>query len=119
MKIFGNKRRVKSQPEDVQLIEAGLGQAASMISDNATTSLLDGRWGDVVADLAQASRQTQISLHEAIEKALTEGETFQTLASESHLSPEYLKEAYERFDRGMWAQPGPDEHGREPWRVLG
>lgn len=30
-----------------------------------------------------------------------------------------MREAYERFDRGMWAQAGPDEHGREPWRVLG
>lgn len=100
-------------------MDAGLTVAADMIADNAAKSLRDGRWADLVADLVEANRRTQISLHEAVEKALAEGNTFETLANDSHLSPEYLQAAYQQFNREMWAQPGPDKEGREPWRVLG
>lgn len=117
MKILRNTAR--SLPGDRQMMDAGLTVAASMVSDNAAESLRDGRWSDLVADLAEANRRTQICLYDAIERALAEGESFESLANESHLSPEYLRKAYERFDREMWAQAGPDEHGREPWRVLG
>lgn len=87
----------------------GLTMAATMISDNAATSLRDGRWRHLVADLAEANRRAQISLHDAFERGLAEGETFERLAAEAHLSPEYLRAAYEQFDRSMWAQAGPDQ----------
>ncbi|MCQ4045780.1 hypothetical protein ACFOSC_27815 [Streptantibioticus rubrisoli] len=117
MRIPGKK--TKELSEDLQTMDAGLAMAADLIADNAAKSLREGRWADLVADLAEASRRTQISLHEAVEKALAEGETFETLANGSHLSPEYLQAAYEQFNREMWAQAGPDKDGREPWRVLG
>lgn len=113
------KIRKGKLPEDREMLDAGLRSAASMITENAATSLRDGRWIDLVADLAEANRRTQRSLHEAIEQALKEGETFETLGNASHQSAEYLGQAYENFDRKMWAQAGPDRHGREPWRVLG
>ncbi|MBT2394387.1 hypothetical protein J7E87_34575 [Streptomyces sp. ISL-1] len=109
----------KPVPEDRRMLAAGLTMAAEMITENAADSLRDGRWSDAVADLAEAARRTQVILHEAIERALAEGETFETLANDAHLSPEYLRQAYEQFDRGTPAQSGPDQHGREPWRVLG
>jgi hypothetical protein len=109
----------KPMPEDRQMLAAGLTMAARVITDNAAGSLREGRWTDTVADLAEAARRTQHVLHEAIERALAEGETFETLASAAHLSPEYLRQAYEQFDRSTPAQSGPDQHGREPWRVLG
>ena len=117
MRITGKK--TEELPEGLRTIGAGLTVAADLITDNAASSLREGRWSDMVADLAEASRRTQISLHEAVEKALAEGETFETLANGSHLSAGYLREAYERFDREMWAQAGPGEDGRERWRVLG
>jgi hypothetical protein len=112
-------KRGKELPEDRRMIGAGMALAADMIADNATESVRDGRWGDAVADLVEANRRAQFVLHEVIERALAEGETFQSLASESRLSSEYLQQAYERFDRGMSAQVGPGVNGREPWRVLG
>ncbi|MCQ8194643.1 hypothetical protein [Streptomyces rugosispiralis] len=117
MRIPGKKSKELS--EDLQLMDAGLTMVADLIADNAAKSLREGRWTDLVADLAEASRRTQISLHEAVERALAEGETFETLAGGSRVSSEYLKAAYEQFNREMWAQPGPGEDGREPWRVLG
>ncbi|MEV8546972.1 hypothetical protein [Streptomyces sp. NPDC051572] len=93
--------------------------SARMISDNSATSLRDERWSDLVADLAESCRGVQRSLHRAVATAVDNGETFESLASDSHLSAQYLREAYERFDPNMWAQAGPDRHGREPWRVLG
>ncbi|TQK49876.1 hypothetical protein FBY35_0152 [Streptomyces sp. SLBN-118] len=106
----------KPVPEDRQMLTAGLTMAAEMITENAADSLREGRWSDAVADLAEAARRTQVILHEAIERALAEG---QTLANDAHLSPEYLRQAYKQFDRGTPAQSGPDQQGREPWRVLG
>ncbi|MGW6605185.1 hypothetical protein [Streptomyces sp. NPDC055036] len=117
MRIPGKK--TKELSEDLQTMDAGLTMAADLIADNAAKSLREGRWTDLVADLAEASRRTQISLHEAVERALAEGETFETLADGSRLSPEYLHAAYEQFNREMWAQAGPGKDGREPWRVLG
>ncbi|MET9511956.1 hypothetical protein ABZX62_26450 [Streptomyces flavidovirens] len=101
------------------MIEAGLTVAAEVIAENTVDSLRDGRWSDAVADMTEGNRHAQISLYELVERALAEGETFEALANAAHLSPEYLREAYERFDRNMPAQSGPDQHGRERWRVLG
>ncbi|MGW1411860.1 hypothetical protein [Streptomyces sp. NPDC002403] len=69
--------------------------------------------------IAQASRSVQSCLYDAIKLALAGGATFEDLAAESRLSSEYLREAYERFTPSQDAMPGPDENGREPWRVLG
>ncbi|GAA1930386.1 hypothetical protein [Streptantibioticus ferralitis] len=114
------RKAARQLPEERKSLDAGLTVAASMIDDNARQSLHDGRLTDSVADLVQASRSVQGCLYEAIGLALAEGTTtFEDLAAESHLSPEYLKEAYERFAPGMDARPGPDKNGREPWRVLG
>lgn len=118
MDLFGRKKsRAESDSDDTVL--PGLGLTAELISVNAAESVRDGRWADAVADLAEANRRAQRSLHEAVEQALAHGETFESLANASHLSPEYLAAAYKSFDRGMWAQPGPDKDGREFWRVLG
>lgn len=116
MKTSGKK---KPLPEDLKVLDASLAMAAGMIADNAATSLRDGRWVDLVANLAEANRRAQISLHEAVEKALAHGQSFESLAGGSHLSPEYLQEAYEQFDRATVARSGPGKDGREPWRVLG
>ena len=115
MKLFKKERL----PEDVGFMDAGLEVALSMVGDNARESLRDGRRADYVADLAQAVRLLQTSLHEAVEWARDGGESFQELASEAHLSPEYLERAYERFDRGRPAQSGSGADEEEPWRVLG
>ncbi|MET8822631.1 hypothetical protein [Streptomyces rochei] len=109
----------KQLPEEVKWVDAGLTVAARMIDDNARGSLHGGRLPDAVADLVQASRSVQRSLYEAIKLALSQGHTFDDLANESHLSTEYLREAYESFDPSRDARPGPGEDGREPWRVLG
>ncbi|MCZ4098559.1 hypothetical protein C8250_041710 [Streptomyces sp. So13.3] len=116
MKTSGKKKPLS---EDLKVLDADLAVAADMIAGNAATSLRDGRWVDLVVDLVEANRRTQISLHEAVEKALAHGQSFESLAAGSHLSAEYLQEAYEQFDRAAVARPGPDKDGREPWRVLG
>ena len=116
MKTSGKKKPLS---EDLKVLDASLAMAADMISDRAATSLRDGRWVDLVVDLVEANRRTQMSLHEAVEKALAHGQSFESLAGGSHLSAEYLQEAYEQFDRAAVARSGPGKDGREPWRVLG
>jgi hypothetical protein len=117
MRIF--RRRTKARPKKHPVLAAMLNISARMITDNSAKSLCDERWTDLVADLAESSRRVQQSLHKAVTTALDNGETFESLAANSHLSAKYLRDAYERFDPNMWAQAGPDRHGREPWRVLG
>ncbi|MFI9103308.1 hypothetical protein ACIGXA_22575 [Streptomyces fildesensis] len=116
MKTSGKKKPLS---EDLKVLDASLATAADMIADKAATSLRDGRWVDLVADLAEANRRCQMSLHEAVEKALAHGQSFESLAGGSHLSAEYLQDAYEQFDRAAAARSGPGKDGREPWRVLG
>lgn len=113
------RKATKELSEEARWMDAGLTVAADMIDDNARRSLHDGRLHHAVADLAQASRSVQGCLHDAIKLALAGGATFEDLAAESRLSTGYLREAYERFAPGQDARPGPDENGREPWRVLG
>ncbi|WP_328966439.1 hypothetical protein [Streptomyces sp. NBC_00239] len=85
-------RKIKRElPQDRQMMDAGLAVAAEMITDNASSGLRDGRRAHSVADLVEASRRVQISLHEAVERALAQGTMFEELAGESHLSPEYLR----------------------------
>lgn len=116
MKIL---RRTAPLPEDRATVDAGLVVAASMISDNARESLRDGRLRDGVADAVEGVRLAQRALYDLVELARANGESFEDLANHSHLSPEYLRHAFDEFDRDMWAQAGPDKNGREPWRVLG
>lgn len=118
MPLF-RRATTKELPQERRWLDAGLTVAVDMIDDNARRSLRDGRLRHAVADLAQASRSVQGCLYDAIKLALASGATFEDLAAESHLSAEYLREAYERFAPGQDARPGPDENGREPWRVLG
>ncbi|MFE9406844.1 hypothetical protein ACFYNY_34615 [Streptomyces sp. NPDC006530] len=112
-------RRVKSLSEGQEWADAGLVSAADMISDNARKSLRDGRWSDAVADQSEGIRRAMKALYDLIHLSLEHGVSFEEMAAESHLSPEYLREAYEGFKRDMWAQAGPGEDGRERWRVLG
>lgn len=112
--------RPSKLPEDRQWIETSIELTVRMLGkDHAAGSLADGRWTHLVADLAEANRRAQKALYEAIERALAEGETFESLGNASRQSPDYLRQAFEEFDPGMWAQRGPDANGREPWRVLG
>lgn len=116
---FLGKRTTGQLPEEWKTLDAGLTVASDMIHDNARRSLHDGRLADAAADCAQGIRFGQMALHELIRLGLAGGSTFEDLAAEMHLSPEYLKAAYEQFDPGRAARPGPDEDGREPWPVLG
>lgn len=118
MKIL-RKVAVPPLSQEQKWVDAGLVVAADMISDNARTSLQDGRLRDGVADAVEGVRLAQKALYDMIALALAAGESIEDLARESHLSPEYLRRAFDEFDREMWAQPGPDKKGREPWRVLG
>ncbi|MFI8769548.1 hypothetical protein ACIGN6_32215 [Streptomyces sp. NPDC053792] len=108
-----------SLSEDRKWVDAGLMAAADMISDDARTSLRDGRLRDGVADAVEGVRLAQKALYDMIALALANGASIEDLAGESHLSPEYLRQAFDGFNRDMWAQAGPDKNGREPWRVLG
>lgn len=112
-------RRVEPLSEGQEWVDAGLVSAAEMMSDNARKSLRDGRWAHAVADASESIRLSMKSLYDLIHLSLEQGVSFEDMAAESHLSPEYLREAYEGFQRDMWAQAGPGEDGREHWRVLG
>ncbi|MFI1177518.1 hypothetical protein [Streptomyces melanogenes] len=106
-------------PEDRANVDAALEVAADMLADNARESIRDDRVLDAVADTAEGVRRAMGALYDVVELARARGISFEEMASHSHLSPEYLEAAFAQFDRGMWAQPGPDKNGREPWPVLG
>jgi hypothetical protein len=116
MRFF--RDREPAPPADPTLVSmiAGADRAARL-ARNATDRGREGQHLAAVADLAEAVREAQAALHDAVTVSRGAGVGWSELSTYTGTEAGYLEQAYERFD--PHARLAVPTSRREGWRPLG
>jgi nucleotide-binding universal stress UspA family protein len=112
------RHREPTPPSDPTLVSmiAGANRAARL-ARNATDRGREGRHLTAVADLAEAVREAQAALHDAVTISRDAGVDWSELSTYTGTEAGYLEQAHERYDPN--ARLLVPTSRREGWRPLG